>query len=144
MISEIRALVFTVIRTNATYQTLTGATASDPRIFWQFTPQKVEINNSKPAYAVYYRSGTIRSGDRVTVGGRDDQIFTIEIYAKTPALCDDIADCLEELWRDQQYTTDTYSILQTYVTLGGSPYYEEGRKLFTFTTNVHVTKIVKK
>lgn len=142
--SEIRALVFTVIRTDATFQALTGATASDPRIYWQFTPQKIQISASKPAYAIYYRTGTIRNTDRVLIGGRDDQIFAMEIYAKTPALCDDIGDCMEELWRDKQYSTETYVALYTFVTQGGSPYYDDGRKLYTETINIHVNKIVAK
>jgi hypothetical protein len=66
----------------------------------------------------------------------------MELYGKTPALCDDIGDCMEELWRDKQYQTETYVALYTFVSQGGSPYYDDGRKLFTANINVHVNKIV--
>jgi hypothetical protein len=143
-INEIRFLVFTVMRTDITYQGLTGATASDPRVFWQYTPLKIEISDLKPGYSVYYRSGTIRSNDRVLIGGRDDQVFTVEIYGKTPALCDDIGDCLEELWRDKQYETETYVALHTFATIGGSPYFDDGRNLFTHAVNIHIDKVIVK
>lgn len=139
---EIRILLFTSVRDDAQFKTLTGATASDPRIFFEFTPQKVIVNDNKPAYAVYYRTGTIQARS-IDIAGRDEQVYAIEIWAKKPDICDDIADRLVEKFRDQQYLTTSYKVLRTYGLVAGSPQLNEGRKLYTLTVNIYFTKIVQ-
>jgi hypothetical protein len=139
---EIRVLVFETIKDDSTFQNLTGATASDPRIFWQFTPQKVQVTDSRHTYAVYFRSGTISTTDKVDVAGREDQVYTIEIYSKTPDGCDVVADRLVDMFRDRQYTTNTYSVLRTYASVLGSPIYDDGRNLYVVNVNLYCTRIV--
>lgn len=139
---EIRVLVFETIKDDSTFKTLTGATASDPRIFWQFTPQRVNVTSSRHTYAVYYRSGTISTTDKVDVAGREDQVYTVEIYSKTPEGCDDVADRLVDIFRDRQFTTNTYSVLRTYAAVLGSPIFDDGRELYTLDVNLYCTKIV--
>lgn len=139
---EIRKLVYQIIRDDATFKILTGATASDPRIFWQFTPQKVNVTDSRHTYVVYFRSGTISTTDKVNEAGREDQVYTIEIYSKTSDGCDDVADRLVDMFRDKQYTTATYSVLRTYANVLGSPIFDDGRELYTLDVNLYCTKIV--
>jgi len=139
---ELRVLTFTLLKDDVTYQTLTGGNATDPRVYYQYTPAKVVVSDTTPAYSVYYRSGTVRNLPRVDVAGRDDQVFTVEIYAQTADRCEDIADGLEALFRDSQYTTDSFVVLNCYAAIIGSPVFDDGRRLFTLSVNVHYTKIV--
>lgn len=139
---EIRVLVYETIRDDATFKALTGAIASDPRIFWQFTPQKVQVTDSRHTYIVYFRAGTVTTVDKVDVAGREDQVYTIEIYSKTPQGCDDVADRLVDMFRDRQFATNTYSVLRTYANVLGSPIFDDGRELYTLSVNLFCTKIV--
>ena len=141
---EVRVLVFTVLKDDVTLKTLIGGTTDNPRIFWQWTPQRVSITETKQAYLTYYRSGVVRNVNRVNIGGRDDQIYTVEIYAKTPDLADDIADQLVETFSEKKFSTTNYVVNYTYGIVLGSPQYDDGRKLFTVSVNLYMTKIVLK
>lgn len=139
---EIRQLLFSEIKDDSIYRTYTGAGISDPRIYYHWTPQKVAVTDAKPGYGVFYRSGAIHSDNRVDIGGRDDQIFVVELYGKSGGLVEDMADRLVDLFRDQQYTTDNYSVLRTWATVIGGATFHEDRKLFTLSVNIYFTKIL--
>jgi hypothetical protein len=141
---EVRTLLYNTIADDATFKDLTGATTVDPRLYWHWTPQRVVINASRTGYGVYYRSGTIRDSSGVNHAARDDQVYTIEIYSKDSDNCDDIADRIVELFRDQQFSTTGYNILHTYATVVGNTMLNEARKLYAVSANVYLTKIIAK
>lgn len=141
---EIRQLIFSVISNDAGFLSLVGGEASDPRIYWQYAHQRVSITDTKPAYAEFYRSGTVRLAVKVNIAQKDDQVYVVEICGKTPDLCDDVADMIVELFREKSFSTSSYNVLYTYGTVLGSPQLDDGRKLFTLSVNLYLTKIMKK
>jgi len=88
---EIREHVYGLIADDATFKTLTGATASDKRIYYQFPPERIEISDSKPAYIVYSTEffEAIEAMEHVT-GQRPPITFSFVIWAKDPQKLDQI------------------------------------------------------
>lgn len=141
---DIRILLFNIIKNDKLFQNLTGATIDDPRIFWQYPPIKVELTESKPAYAVYYRTGVVRLGYKIDIAQKEDQVYLTEIHSKTPELCDDIADNFMEMFREKSFQTNNYSVLYTYANISGSPQFDHSISLYNLSVQIYMTKIIKK
>ena len=126
---EIKQTIYQLIQEDATFQSLTGATGSDPRIYYARTPQKIDITSTKAGYVVYYRTGTVHSEAKVDIAGRDDQIFVFEIYAKTEPLVEDIGYRIWQLFDEKSFTSTTYIILRSYSVRGASSW-DDGRQMY--------------
>ena len=56
---NLNSLIYTTIKNDSELTSLTGATATDPRIYKRNIPSKVRITTPLPAFMVYYLSGTV-------------------------------------------------------------------------------------
>lgn len=138
---ELNALLYGAVKNDATYQTLTGGTAADPRIYKQRTPVELPVSDTKPAYSVYYESGTIDPGLRVDDVGRNDAVYMLECYATTDVLLSQVTSRLERLFDYQRFETTSYYVGHTRAHCGGMSF-DDGRQLYFQTVTVFM-KLVR-
>jgi hypothetical protein len=134
-LKELNSLVFTQIRDNGTFQSLTGSTSSDPRIYYARTPVKHAVNSTQDSYAVFYLSGTTDPGNRIWNAGRNDHTYVVEVYSKKADTLSTLLQTLETLFRDQQLETTSYYIGNT-TAYQTAETFDETRNLFFGTLMV--------
>jgi hypothetical protein len=142
MADEINALLYQTIKNYGPFVTKTGATVTDPRVYKRKAPIKLTISDDKSSFVVYYIMGsTDVSTPKVDFGQRNNRTYGLEIYGKAEEDVEEIADMLEELLRDKQFTTNSYKIGYTYASRGAIDF-NDARQLYTETMMVHLTKII--
>lgn len=140
---ELNALVFTQIRDNSTFQSYTGATATDPRIYYARTPVKHTVSDTKDSYAVFYLSGTTDPGNRIWNAGRNDHTYIVEVYSKKVDTLSTILQTLEALFRDQQLETTSFFIGNT-IAYQTAETFDETRNMYFGTVMVMFRTIWEK
>lgn len=80
--TSIHELLYQLIKGDGTFQSLTGATGNDARIYYFHPPEDIELSNSKPAYVTYFEeSGAGIEDDRVYLAGEGDLIYRFDVWA---------------------------------------------------------------
>jgi hypothetical protein len=140
---ELNTLVYETIRDNSTFQSYTGATSPDPRIYYARTPVKHTVNSSKYSYAVFYLSGTTDPGNRVWNAGRNDHTYIVEVYSKKPDVLSTLLETLEALFRDANFETTSFIVGHTtsYTTAES---FDETRQMYFGTIMIVMTNILEK
>lgn len=90
--NEIREHVYGLVKGDADFQTLTGGNGGDnPRIYYQYPPEKLPVDNTFPAFVVYTTEffEAIEAVDHVT-GQRPPIVFAFILWAQDPAILDQI------------------------------------------------------
>lgn len=88
------------VRADATIAGLTGATLTDPRIYWYYQPD-AEINSTKQAYITYAQTA-FPSTDRVATA---DPVYTLAIWGLNATVVETIRDRLVALFDERRLTT---------------------------------------
>lgn len=80
--TSIHELLYQLIKGDGTFQSLTGADVSDPRIYYFHPPEDIELSTSKSAYVTYFEeSGAGIEDDRVYLAGEGDLVFRFDVWA---------------------------------------------------------------
>jgi hypothetical protein len=138
---ELTELVYNQIKSNSEFKSYTGASSEDPRIYKSRTPIHVQINESKPAYGVFYKSGTIYSSNVVSFVGRNDHMYVVEVYGKTDRSIDLIGYCIEKIFRDKRFTTTNFIVNHTYASRG--PFsFDDARMLYFESVQIYLTHVL--
>ncbi|MFW9928144.1 MAG: hypothetical protein ACFFD1_02005 [Candidatus Thorarchaeota archaeon] len=138
---ELNQIIYNQIKDDTDWISYTGATAKDPRIYKGRTPAHVQISDSKPAYGVYYRSGSIYSSNVVITAGRNDYVYIVEIYSKDTDTLDEIGYLIERIFREKRFTSTNYIVNLTYASRG-SYSWDDARQLFFETVTISLTHIL--
>ncbi|MFX1253964.1 MAG: hypothetical protein ACFFCZ_20295 [Promethearchaeota archaeon] len=138
---ELNQIVYSQIKSDNDWKSYTGATLDDPRIYKGRTPPHVTINDSMPAYGVYYVSGSIYNSNVVITVGRNDYIYIVELYSKDTNILSEISYLLERIFREKRFTTTNYIVNLTYAS-GGSYSWDDARQLFFKTVTISLTHIL--
>ncbi len=138
---EFNQLIYNQIKSNSDFQSYTGATAQDVRIYKTRTPVHVKIDDSQPAYAVYYRSGSIYSSGVVSFVGRNDYVYVVEVYGKTDTDVDSLGYILERIFRDKRFTTTNFIVNHTHASRGSFSF-DEARGLYFETVTIYLTHVL--
>ncbi len=88
---DIKKLIYGIITNDATFISLTGATATDKRLFYQFPPQ--EIDETNPWCTYFFITGGIQ-GDEIGDIQVPDITLIIDIWGKNSDNVDLVFDQL--------------------------------------------------
>ena len=138
---ELNSLLYNAIKTHGYFRDLTGATVNDPRIYKARTPVKNPIDANKPAYAVYYQSGTSRPYPIIYPIQKNDYTFVIEVYGKEDTLVSEICYRLEKLFAHKNFTTPSFLVNYTYATRGSCTF-DDARQLYFETITIRFSNIL--
>lgn len=145
MADERNKILYDTIKNNAVFKAITGGTTSDPRLYKFKTPLKLEISDSKPAYAIYRRMGTTKLPGyaKIDIGQLNDRAYSLEVFGKIPEDVDEICSELEEnVFYEASFFTANLKIGYTWA-VQGSINFDEGRQLHLETMTIYFTKILK-
>lgn len=137
---EINQLIYNTIKNNSSYRTYAGASVSDPRVYKQRTPAKIEVSQSKPAYIVYRFAGAMKPPDWIHGTQRNNLVYSLETYSKLDTRLTEIADLIETLFEDKAFQTLSYGVGYTYATRG-SEMWDEGRSLYFMNISLYFENI---
>jgi len=141
--NELNQLLYDTVKNDSTFQSLAGASPQDPRFFKRKAPVRLEMSEAKPSFAVYYIMGTSDPGtNKIAFGQRNNRTYGIEVYGQTDTDVDELAELIEELFRDQQFSTTSFKVGHTIATRGVFDF-DEGRKLWMETLMVHFNQIIE-
>jgi len=73
--------VYDKIKDDATFKTLTGATASDARIYYAFPWEQKLLSSTKKAYVTYYTMMAGIPPDAVHVVQEPDKTFILDVFS---------------------------------------------------------------
>jgi hypothetical protein len=140
---EIRQLIYATIRTDSTYQSLTGATAQDPRIYLSKPPVYLAITDDKKGFSVYYQMGSTHIGGTEIIHGTSKNNYTygLEIFGKDNVTVSSIGARVEKLFENKPFQTSSYVVGYTFVTRG-SVNFDDTRQLYLETLMIHLNKII--
>lgn len=88
---DIKKLIYGIITNDATFKTLTGATATDKRLYYQFPPE--QIDEDTPWCTYFFITGGI-VGDEIGDIQDPDIILTIDIWGLDS---DDVEDVFDQV-----------------------------------------------
>jgi hypothetical protein len=116
--NELSILIYTTVKDDATFKTLTGADSSDPRVYYAFPWEQRAISRGKPAYITWYvgPSGGVPE-DGVAVVQIPDQTFIFDIWSRSPDQARAVEERLMQVLHSQFFTTTNYRT--AYLTLDG-------------------------
>ena len=138
---DLNKLIYTTIRVDPTYKTLTGATTSDPRIYKLRTPMKVLLNpDDVKAYSVYGMMRSSKAPSWIDGTQRNYYVYRLEVYAVTDTLLSELCDHLESLFEDIHFVTPNYLVGYTFATRS-SVSFEEERRLYLEAMMLHLENI---
>ena len=139
---ELNKLIYDTVRSIPVFQSLTGATAQDPRIYKTREPVKHEISDAKPAFAVYYMMGSTGLFSDIIHGAqRNDYTYTIELYGKSDTTLSTLGYAIEKTMNLERFFTETY-IVNLAVVSRGQCSWDDARQLYLETVIVHLRKIL--
>ena len=104
---EIRKYLTSKIEDDPTIQGYTGYTVSDPRVYLIWPPENIKLTATTPAkIAVNYTEPGALFSTGVQVEGAQypDGFFSVDIWATTPDLRDDIAERIERIFQLDNYS----------------------------------------
>jgi hypothetical protein len=141
--SEFNELLYQTIISDSEISALTGATGKDPRIYKQKTPAGIQVSQTKPAYMIYYRSGTtyLSPAQKINPIEKNPPSYTIELWGIKDTTVEDLASLLEDLFNEKYFTTESYVIEYVEAWIG-SPSWDDARQLYTGTAMVHFKKVL--
>jgi hypothetical protein len=97
-VDNLNVLIYQLIKTDPVFQGLTGADASDPRIYLEYPPEKIACDVVKPGWATYGLTGGAGiTDDRVFLSTMPDRVYAIDVWARTKDDCDRIYKQIEHL-----------------------------------------------
>jgi hypothetical protein len=141
-VRELNKLIFDTIKNNPTFQSLTGATPQDPRVYKTREPVKHEISDAKPAFAVYYMMGSTNVlSDLIHGAQKNDYSYTIELYGKSDTTLSTLGYIIENSMNYKSFSTQTY-IVNLVVVSRGQVSWDDARQLYLETVIVHLRKIL--
>jgi hypothetical protein len=140
---DLNKLIYNTIKGDATYVGLTGATASDPRIYKLRTPAKITVSTSYPAYSVYGVMGSAKPAVWVLGAQKNNYAYRLEVFSIEDTRLAEVCECLETLFQDKHYETTNYIVGYVYATRGVVTF-EEPRRLYTETMVLHFENIYAK
>ena len=117
-LNDLTIQIYDTIKDDATFQTLTGATATDPRLYYAFPWEQHGISRGKPSYVTYY----VGAAGGVPVDGVDtaqipDQTIIFDIWSKSPDQARLVDERLMNILHSKKFETSDY--LAVYLKLDG-------------------------
>jgi len=73
--------VYDTIKNDATFKTLTGATASDPRLYYAYPWEQKLLSSTQKAYVTYYTMMSTIPPDAVHVVQEPDRMFILDVWS---------------------------------------------------------------
>ena len=107
--NAITELIYQTVIDDATFKTVTGADASDPRCYYAYPWEQRAISRSKPSYVTYYvgASGGM-AGDEVAVAQLPDQTYVFDIWSRSPGQARLVEERIMELLHSKKFETADY------------------------------------
>jgi hypothetical protein len=102
---DIKTKVYSMITDDTTFKTLTGASATDKRLYQQYPPDQVDKTN--PWVTYFTIAGALFGPDQIGDIQVPDIIFTFDIWGDDVDDVDDVFDQLMVLLNRQVYTDST-------------------------------------
>lgn len=107
--NEIKESIYSTITSDATFISLTGATATDKRLYYQYPIDQIDESNP---WITYYFNGAGRPGSEVGDIQIPDRSMIIDIYSTDALLISDIFGRLIELFDKTEIETANYRIMR--------------------------------
>lgn len=138
---ELNALIYNTIREDGHWKDLTGATATDPRIYKGRTPVKLTIDDSKQAYGVYYQMGSSKPYIMISPIQKNNYSFVIEVYGVSAEIVSEICYRLEKLFAEKRFTTMSFIVNYTFANRGSFSF-DDARQLYFETVTINLNSIL--
>jgi len=112
---EIRDAFYNLLEADAGIQSMTGHTVSDTRIYEDSPPKDIAMDVTFPAYMTYkwMAPGGITPDSYVQKAQYSDEVCERNVYAKTSALRDQLAERIGLILKDKTWNTTSYRVLTT-------------------------------
>jgi len=94
---ELKDYIYSLLKADATIQSLTGYTASDSRIYPAYPPKEVVVNSTYPGYIVFRLVGYGRGSEYVDRAEKGDMYLHLDIYGLTYRTAENIAVRVNDL-----------------------------------------------
>ncbi len=106
---QIKKWLYVTIEADATFRTLTGRTATDPRIYYGWMPEVATLSDTKPAYSTYFEivTGPVPEPQVMDVQ-HGDEIYQIDVWAQSMETMEDVSNRIYAVLHDQR-SVDAYS-----------------------------------
>lgn len=116
---EIRKYLYNLIENDPIIRGYTGYLISDPRIYLVWPPENIQLVVATPAKIAvnYTEPGGVLSGEYVEGAQYPDGFFSVNVWATTPDLRDDIVERIEDIFKLENYS-DLYFSTVNYRVLG--------------------------
>ena len=107
--NELSQLIYNRVKDDASFILLTGATATDPRIYYAFPWAQRAISRAKPSYVTWYvgASGGVPD-DGVVVVQIPEQTYTFDIWSRSPDQARLVEERLMLLLHSQSFESGAY------------------------------------
>jgi len=117
-LNDITAQVYARIKDDSAFKSLTGATATDPRIYYAFPWEQKKISRQQPSYVTYCigAAGSVPT-DGVDTAQIPDQTVIFDIWSRSPDQARLVDERLMNLLHSKKFETSDY--LAVYMKLDG-------------------------
>ena len=110
MAQEIKTEIYTLITDDAIFQTLTGATADDKRLYVQFPPDEIDETNP---WVTYFTVTGGKDADEIGSQQDPDITFIFDIWGLDHDAIEDVFDRLKTLMDQQGFSTASFRVVFT-------------------------------
>jgi len=100
--------VYDKIKDDATFKTLTGATASDPRLYYAYPWEPKLLSSTQKAYVTYYTISGAIPPDAVHVVQEPDKTFVLDVFSNDVNQGILIQERLVNLLHSQKFDSTNY------------------------------------
>lgn len=106
---DIKTTIYSTITDDATFKTLTGATATDKRLYQQFPPDQIDESNPWVTYRTTTSSPVLDTGEITD----PDLVFVFDIWGIDADAIEDVFDRIQVLLDRQRFNTTDHDVLYT-------------------------------
>lgn len=89
---DIKEAIYQTLRDDAVLQGMLGYSPQDPRIYYFYPPEEIELSDSKPAYITYYELMA-----PPPYLEREEELYCIDIWGREMGLNEDIFQRVDAL-----------------------------------------------
>lgn len=89
---DIKQAIYQTLRDDVVLQGMLGYSVEDPRIYYFYPPEEVELSDAKPAYITYYELITPPPYLQ-----REEELYCIDIWGRDMGLNEDIFEKVDAL-----------------------------------------------
>jgi hypothetical protein len=136
---SIKDIIYTLIKDDATIKTYTGATATDPRVYYAWLPIQIEVNTAMKSYISYYLSSS-----NITTWDKEESVLTFNIFSINPEENEKINRRIDQILHNQTMSEPDFRFITNVKRFSQYDSYDEDDKVYIKTVTYDVISVPHK